>query len=300
MIAVILLFFNSGAFALDRTSQLPIPWNQKQALFDKLDPKMIDTGERLFNDPLLSRNKRVSCASCHQAHFAFSNGLENAKGLSGIKTEYNVPVLFNRIESKLQFWDGRTHSLTEQVLQPIANAKEMDLSVDKALARLNASPYYRKAFGGPVTRELLETALVSFISSLASGGSRFDRFEAGASTALSAGEQEGKKLFFEKFKCVRCHSGPGFTNESLSLRCGSTDASYATLYKVPTLRNLASSQPYLHNGHLEKLRDVLEFYDQKNNPNGISISKDEKEKLLEFLGTLNAPIVSYRPARAPK
>lgn len=294
MILLFLLLFNFNSFGLERTDKLPPPWDKNQAAFDKLDPKMIEAGEVLFSDKILSRDKTISCMSCHSPAHAFSNGREKALGLNGVETEYNVPVLFNRIDAKLQFWDGRVHSLPEQIFHPILAPKEMGMTEELVLERLNGSARYRDLLGSPITRPLVESALSAFVSSLVSGGSRYDRFEAGEKSAMTLIELEGKKLFFETYNCVRCHSGPNFSNESLARRCGSGEGQYAVPYKVPTLRNLRRSAPYLHNGHLATLADVLEFYDQGNNENGFAIKSSDKAKLKAFLETLDAPIVSYR------
>ena len=294
---LLLFFFCFSSFSradVQQTDHLPRPWNDKQSLFDKLDPKLIALGEKLFFDPGLSRNRKVSCATCHQPAFSYSNGEERARGWRGENTDYNVPVLFNRIESTLQFWDGRAATLHEQIFQPILNIKEMGMDEKTLLERLNVDQSYHALVSQKFTRELIETALETFVKSLVSGDSRYDRYVAGNATALSAEEVEGKNLFFEKYKCSRCHSGANFTNDALSVRCGSTSNRYSVKYKVPTLRNLSSSKPYFHNGRLEKLEDVLQFYDQPNNEHGFLVSLADQEKLILFLSTLNAPVLSYR------
>ncbi|MGZ3722382.1 MAG: cytochrome-c peroxidase [Bdellovibrionales bacterium] len=293
MAIFLILLIGSFSFAVENVAKLPAPWEAKQDSYDKLDVKMIEAGAQLFSDTQLSRNHTISCASCHIPEYAFSNGQVRAKGFQGVETEYNVPVLFNRIGSKLQFWDGRVHSLFEQIFEPIQNPLEMGASEKMVLQRLNSSPSYKKMFGGIITRKLVATALESYISSLVSGNSRYDQYVAGDLSVLTEDEIGGKKLFFETYKCDRCHSGPGFTNDILSLRCGSQASSYSTLYKVPTLRNLRTSGPYLHNGRLNTLEEVLEFYDQGNNEHGFAIKPNDKAKLISFLNTLNAPIVSY-------
>lgn len=287
--------FSFHSWGVEKANHLPPPWQTKQKLFNELDPQLTEIGEKLFFDPNLSNNKKISCASCHLEEFAYSNGQARAKGWKGEETDYNVPVLFNRIESTLQFWDGRAHSLHEQIFQPILNPKEMGMDEKTLLERFNADPFYRRLFQqNKITRNIIETALETFVRSLVSGDSRYDRYVAGDASALIAEEIEGKTLFFEKYKCSRCHSGPNFTNDSLSLRCGGADNGYSVRYKVPTLRNLQSSKPYFHNGRLQSLEEVLQFYNQGNNEHGFLVSPEDQKKLILFLNTLNAPIVSYR------
>lgn len=296
-----LLFVTCG-WAYRWSAELPPPWNKEPEnfRFQEISLKYAEIGEKLFFDPILSRNKKISCGTCHQPQFSFSNGSEKGRGVNGKLGIYNVPVLFNRAGSEKQFWDGRVSSLENQIFHPIQDAEEMGMTEQLALQRLNESTYYREKFGEQITKNSVEKALSHFIRSLVSGGSRYDRFLGGDANALKADELEGKKLFFEKYRCDKCHAGPNFTNEQLSGRCGTEEkatdtAKYGQSYKVPTLRNLATSAPYFHNGKLRTLMDVLEFYDRPAG-DGIAgrITKEEKEKIVKFLETLNGEIIFYK------
>jgi cytochrome c peroxidase len=279
-------------YAQTVTHVLPPPWEKYAEKLDKLE--YVDAGEKLFSDPMLSKKNTISCATCHVPSRAFTNGLPTGFGLNGKPTLNNVPALFNKFDSTIQLWDGSISSLREQVLRPALDHDEMDMSKELILKRVNASAGYQKLFGKPITIEMIETALTNYILSLVSGGSKYDLYVAGDTTALTEEELAGKKLFFEVFHCDRCHGGNNFTNEKLEPRCGTT-VSYGHSYKIPTLRNLKLTYPYLHNGRLNSIEEVLEFYNQPNTGDkGFSITSDEQKKLKLFLDTLNSDVRVYK------
>ncbi len=251
-------------------------------------------GRSLFNDRRLSVDGTISCASCHQPGRAFSDGRTTARGVNGRVGVRHVPALINRGYGRAFSWDGRHGSLEAQVLAPIEAADEMGSSVPSAAARVGLTP------------EAMGDALASYVRSILSGGSRFDRFVSGDRDALSAIEREGLRVFRGKGNCTACHVGPNFSDErphntGIAWRAGPpTDAGAgAGAFKTPTLREVARTPPYMHDGSLATLVDVVEFYDRGGQPNPgldeeirpLKLTADEKAALLAFLGAL-AGVVS--------
>jgi cytochrome c peroxidase len=249
-----------------------------------LTAEKIELGRRLFFDRRLSRDGSVACASCHDPERAYSDGLFGRRG------RRNAPALINRGYGRLFFWDGRAASLEEQALLPIQDHNEMDLSLAEVSARVNLAP------------EEISRSLASFVRSILSGNSRFDRFVNGDRNALSAEEQSGLQLFRDKANCTACHVGPNFTDEKLHNtgiawrdgRFADSGAGHGD-FKTPTLREIARTAPYMHDGSLAGLNDVIEYYDRGGNANPqldpelhpLHLSEDEKRSLVQFLRSLS-------------
>jgi cytochrome c peroxidase len=274
----------------------------------------IALGEKLFFDPRLSKNGRISCATCHEPSRSFSSGQRVVTGVEGIAGNRNSPALINRHFSTAQMWDGRIPSLRDQVTVPIESELEMHQSLENAVTFLNRNSslkrQFERVYQAPPDVELLKSALAAFVGSIFSGNSRYDRFQAGDKNALSPLEKTGRELFENKFKCVSCHSGFNFTNEKVMESCASkepADGPYQHKYKVPTLRNLALTAPYFHNGRLETLEEVLDFYegcarvDKDGKPetgsSPLVILPEEKKALISFLRSLDGEVVSVSPER---
>jgi cytochrome c peroxidase len=255
-----------------------------------LTAEKIELGRRLFFDRRLSRDGSVACASCHDPERAYSDGRAVAVGVFGRRGRRNAPALINRGYGRLFFWDGRAASLEEQALLPIQDHNEMDLSLAEASARVNLAP------------EEISRSLASFVRSILSGNSRFDRFVNGDRNALSAEEQSGLQLFRDKANCTACHVGPNFTDEKLHNtgiawrdgRFADSGAGHGD-FKTPTLREIARTAPYMHDGSLAGLNDVIEYYDRGGNANPqldpelhpLHLSEDEKRSLVQFLRSLS-------------
>lgn len=258
----------------------------------------IALGRRLFFDRRLSRDGSIACSSCHDPERAFSDGRSVAIGVFGRQGRRNAPALINRGYGRSFFWDGRVATLEEQVLKPIQDPNEMDMSPSEAAARVSLTP------------KEISRALASYVRSILSGDSRFDRFINGDRSALSVEEQAGLQLFRGKANCVACHVGPNFTDERLhntgvAWRDGKfTDAGAGQgNFKTPTLREVARTAPYMHDGSLATLEDVIEYYDRGGNRNPgldpeirpLHLSSAEKQNLVAFLRCLNGTI--YEPSR---
>jgi cytochrome c peroxidase len=234
-------------------------------------------GRRLFYETSLSRTREVSCASCHRQEYAFSDPNPVSSGIEALQGTRNAPALVNLAWSERFFWDGRAASLEEQAGKPIENPVEMDLSLDDAVARLSEEPSYVKdfesTFGEPVTTDTLRKALASFVRVLVSGNSPYDQHLAGDDRQFDAAAARGEELFFsEKAECFHCHpqgalTNDGFFNNGSYLEGGDEGRKGVTgrsgdlgKFKVPGLRNVAASAPYMHDGSLATLREVVEQY----------------------------------------
>ena len=253
----------------------------------------IGLGRRLFFDRRLSRDQSVSCGSCHDPQRAFSDGRAVAVGIFGRVGRRSAPAILNRGYGRLFFWDGRAQSLEDQVLEPIQDTNEMDLSLGEAEARVGLS-------ANDIAR-----ALASYVRSILSGDSAFDRFVNGDRTALSEEQRLGLQIFRGKGNCTSCHLGPNFSDERLhntgvawnGERLTDEGASHGD-FKTPTLREIARTAPYTHDGSLATLEEVVDFYDRGGRPNPsldpeihpLALRNDEKRALVAFLKALSGTV----------
>lgn len=254
-------------------------------------------GERLFFDPILSRDRSVSCASCHKPEHAFADNVAFSTGVRGQLGNRNTPSVMNGAGRLDFFWDGRASSLEEQALGPIANPKEMDLPLTEAVARLNTDPSYaaafEKIFKGPATEKALALALAAFERTLETANTPYDRYVAGDDSALTPAAARGRLLFIGKANCSSCHSGEDFTADRLKNiglyngknltdpgRAAITkDPAHTGLFKIPSLRNVAVTAPYMHNGMFRTLREVVEYY---NTPEAFVQGSINRDKALDL------------------
>jgi cytochrome c peroxidase len=244
-----------------------------------LTPAKVALGRRLFHDPLLSADRSLACASCHRPELGFSDTLAVSPGVDGRVGRRSTPTLLNRAYGRAFFWDGRAETLEDAVLRPIRDPVELALPLAELVRRLDAEPAYREAFrrafpGESVTQENLGRALASFVRTLITGDSPADRFAAGDSTALTREEREGRRLFFAEARCAQCHAGPNLTDEEFhntGVASGSADPGrYAVSgrdedrgrFKTPTLREVGRRPPFMHDGSLRSLEEVIDFYDR--------------------------------------
>jgi cytochrome c peroxidase len=290
---------------------LTIPKGLKELTIPKDNPltaEKIELGKLLFFDPRLSIDNSVSCATCHNPKFGWSNGEAVATGVRGQKGGRSAPTIINSAYQTFQFWDGRALHLEGQALGPIQNPIEMDLKLDVLVEKLNKIDGYRtrfqKVFGTDVTPEGIAKALASFERTILCGDAPYDRFKAGDQKALSAAAQRGMKVFFNKGHCSSCHTGHNFTDGAFhNLGVGvhkdsdvgrfsetKQDGDRAS-FKTPTLREIARSAPYMHDGSLKTLEDVIEYYDKGGTSNpqldeeifALNLTAQEKADLVTFL-----------------
>lgn len=273
-------------------------------------------GERLFFDPILSGDRTISCASCHKPEHAFADTTAVSTGIGGHQGRRNTPSAMNTAGRMDFFWDGRATSLEEQALGPIANPDEMGLPLKDAVARLNAeekyAAWFAKIYHGPATEKNLSLAVASYERTLETGNTPYDRYVAGDDSALSSSAVRGRLLFIGKANCANCHSGEDFTadrHKSIGLYNGkelndtgrfevTKNPEHLGLFKVPSLRNVAVTAPYMHNGMFKTLREVVEYYSHPDQvvkgsinrdkalDQGMNLSEDEVSDLVAFLEAL--------------
>ena len=231
-------------------------------------------GKLLFFDPRLSGDNSMSCATCHLPEKALADGLPTAKGHGGKSLARNTPSLLNVAFFERFFWDGRAKTLEEQALGPITSPDEMNQDLEELEKELNAVPGYVKqfaeVFGTQVTRDGIAKALAAFERSLVTGRSPLDRYLAGDKSALSAEAKRGMELFVGDAGCIRCHQGPLLSDGKLyRLGIGTGDEGLAAVtkkkgdggkFRTPSLRNVAQTAPYMHDGSKKTLDEVVEFY----------------------------------------
>ena len=306
----------TSQLALLRTPAFTVPAGWPQPVYDFRDNPITAAGfalgRELFHDPKLSRDGSVSCASCHQqfaafAHYdhAVSHGIDNRNGAR------NAPGLFNLAWLPQLMWDGGAHNLEVQPLGPIANPVEMDAKLPALLDRLRADPAYPKrfeaAFGTPdIDSQRMLKALAQFTGTMISADSRYDRYVGGDASALNATEQAGLAAF--RTRCASCHVEPLFSDFSYrdnGLDAAPRDAGRATVtarevdrgsFRVPSLRNIGLTPPYMHDGRFDTLAQVIDHYRSGVASSdhvdpllraGLPISDAERAALLAFLPTLD-------------
>jgi cytochrome c peroxidase len=287
-------------------------------------PAKIALGKRIFEDPQLSANGRVSCASCHDARLSFTDGEALGKGVSGKRLARHSPTLWNAAFSPLLFWDGRATSLEDQAKFPVSHPDEMGASLEAGAERLATDESYRTAFAtvfpdakGAITAELMARAIAAYERTLVSPPTFFDAWIAGDAKALGASEQRGFAIFTGKGKCSVCHSGFALTDHSFYDIGLPTDdegrgkildlAGTRHAFKTPTLRELAWTAPYMHDGSLATLEDVVRFYEAGgvdrpskagDLPKALQLTDTERQDLIAFLEALSSdapPEASQEP-----
>jgi cytochrome c peroxidase len=277
----------------------------------------IALGRRLFHEARFSASGAMSCASCHTPARAFTNGRVIVSGPRGITVRRNVPSLINRAYGASFFWDGRAASLEEQVVQPLVEPREMAATPDGVLSIVRADGRYRRqfadAFGRAPAFEDVARALASYVRSIRSGDSPYDRFRAGDRSALTPAQRNGLAVFLAKGQCWVCHAGMNLTDErfhntGVAFRPDAVfDPGRAAVsgkdrdqggFKTPTLREVDRTAPYMHDGSLATLEDVVDYYDRGGAPNPnldklvrpIGLSIGEKADLVAFLHSLNGRV----------
>lgn len=284
-------------------------------------PEIAELGRRLFFDKNLSSTKVVACATCHVPDRAFANGEPKGVGVHGRSTKRNVPSLLNVAYRPLLQWDGYAGTLENFVKYPLSSYNEMDFHyLDEVIEYLRSRPEYVKEFralmgADPIEFEAVATALATYQRTLVSANSPFDRYYYGRDeAALSAEAKRGLKLFQGRAQCSACHlvsdrhalftdfkyhsNGVGYdTKEKSDTDVGLGGISFNDnngLFITPSLRNVAETRPYMHDGSMQTLEEVVEFYNRGagNSPHRdprlkpLSLSPQEKKDLLAFLRSL--------------
>lgn len=284
--------------------------------FIRQDDDITILGERLFNDPILSSDSSISCASCHIAEFAFSDTVPLSKGVEGRIGLRNTPSAMNQKFRSTFFWDGKASTLAEQAIFPIENPLEMNLPIEEAVKRLKDNPSYSRSFktifGKEPDAESIGLALSAFQETLETSNSPFDRWMNDEPNGMSEAAVRGRELFMNEALCFDCHSGPDFTNDdfrNIGLFNGKdlNDSGRAAIsknpddlgkFKVPGLRNVAVTGPYMHNGMFETLKEVVNYYNHPTNivpdpqnadslvKKPLNLTPEQEDDLVEFMKAL--------------
>lgn len=295
------------AIPLGLDHQRPIPRD------NPLTEAKVRLGRRLFFDPVLSGDRSLACASCHQPAHAFSSADRVPSGIGGRRLARRAPTLLNRAYGTAFFWDGREPTLEAQALRPITSPTEMGARLEDVLGRLRSDRSYRDefraAFADGITAANLARGIASFERVLLTGESPVDRFRAGQVSALDEKERHGLWLFESRGRCWRCHAGPNFTDEAFHNTGVSWGQPTGDLgrygwtkkeedrgrFKTPTLRALTDRAPYMHDGSLNTLEEVVDFYNQGARPNPhldpaiapLGLTREEVQDLVAFLRALS-------------
>ena len=307
-------------------------------------------GKALFFDPILSENNKRACASCHQPEKAFTDGMKTSNGfLEGEMLTRNAPTVINSALQRNYFFDMRADHLEGQIGHVLANKKEMQSSFESAIKKLNSSveyvEWFRRAFSGKedtvISKTSIENAISEYERTLVSLNSRFDRNVRGEEKSFTAEEKKGLNVFMNKGRCATCHYLPLLnsvvppyytrsefeiigTTKTADLRHPELDSDkgrgglYGTeifmhAFKTPTLRNIALTAPYMHNGTFENLEQVVEFYNkgggaglgldvsnQTLSPDSLKLSETDKKSLIAFLNSLtDTANMTLKPLRLP-
>ena len=317
-----LLASGVGRLAAEDALGVPDPATIEYPEGGRPSPEEIELGKTLFFDSRLSINHRESCASCHNPSLGFSDGMAKGLGAMGAGLGRNAPHLYNLAWSTVFFWDGRASTLEDQALEPIQSPGEMNLPLDSLIARLRRVTAYRerfaKVYGKPgICKENVGRAIAAFERTLISDNSAFDKYMRGNAGAMGPDAVRGLELFQGKARCIQCHSGPNFTDESFhNIGLGDGDIGRAKIlsgatakgaFKTPGLRNVALSAPYMHDGSEPTLESVVRFYSKggavaygrDNLIKPLHLSEGEIRDLVAFLGALTDPI-RIDPPEIPK
>lgn len=306
-----------------------------------LTKSIVQLGKKLFFDPKLSKNNNISCGSCHKQAGGFSDEAVFSKGTHGELGKRQSMALFNLAWHRNGFfWDGRARTLKDQVLMPVQDHLEMDLDLNTLVQRLATDveydDYFIRAFSSKeANTDRIATALEKFLLTLISGNSRYDQFKKGKAQ-LTAQEMAGMELFFGEFdpflnkkggECFHCHGGLNFTNDlymnnGLDAPANINDKGHFLVtnnpehegaFKVPSLRNIANTAPYMHDGRFKTLEEVVEHYNSGvkngattdellhyNISHGLQLSKEQQDALVAFLKTLSDPDFLNNPNYQPE
>lgn len=302
------LAFLLAAGAVDANEPItPLP-SQPVAVSSELS----GLGDQLFHEPMLSKNNTISCASCHDLRRGGVDGRVRSIGIDGQEGDINAPTVYNTVFNFRQFWNGRRRTLEDQVGGPIEHPKEMGSTWKDVVTKLNSGRYrslFEKVFPDGVTEKNVRIAIAAFERTLVTPNSRFDQFLRGKVDALTAQEKAGYQRF-KSFGCVACHQGVNvggnmfqsmgvmgnyfkdrgtpITDADLGVFTESKQASDKFVFKVPSLRNIALTAPYFHDGSAKTLRQAVAVMAKYQL--GRKLSESEIDSIVSFLQTLTGDV----------
>ncbi|HFC53115.1 MAG TPA: tryptophan tryptophylquinone biosynthesis enzyme MauG [Gammaproteobacteria bacterium] len=294
---------------------------------NKPTPERITLGKMLFFDPRLSGDGNMSCATCHNPAFGWSDGLPTARGHKSMVLGRATPTVINTAYNTIQMWDGRKRDLEDQATGPMEASVEMNSDFDRLFRFLNGNRGYSEAFakaypGEGINKETLAKAIASFERTILSNDSPFDRWVKGDASAMTEQQVRGFRIFVDpnKGNCAICHSAPNFTDNGFHNLGLASDAGEDAdpgrfaqkpikilkgAFKTPTLRDVALTAPYFHDGSAQTLMDVVEHYvrggvvKERLSPNirPLDLTAREKEDLVAFLEALTT---RHEPVTLPE
>ncbi len=305
---------------------------------NQLTEQKVLLGRMLFHETMLSKDGSQACASCHLQVDGFSDPERFSLGVEGLRGNRQAMPVFNMAWHTNQFfWDGRANLLRDQALKPIQDPLEMNETLENVIAKLGDSKMYRDQFvraydSEEVTEEKLALALEQFMLSIVSNQSKYDRYLAGEEE-LTESEERGRMLFETEYNpffpdlsgadCVHCHGGKNFENDQYMNNGLDTDANFTDIgrekvtlssadrakFKVPSLRNVAITAPYMHDGRFQTLEQVINHYNQgirnsstvdptveNTRETGLFLTPQDKMDLINFLHTLTDEVMMNEPA----
>ena len=300
----------------------PIEFRDLPAFLGPLEPPVaprdnpttdekIELGRMLYFDPRLSGNGTVSCATCHNPALGFSDGQAKSIGINGTVLGRSSPTVLNAAHYRAQFWDGRATTLEEQAKGPLLNPNEMKGDAAAMIKSVTAIAAYRdrfmKVFGTSPSFDNVANAIAAFERICVDQDSPFDRYARGDDDAITEQARRGLEVFTLQGRCASCHSGANFSDSKFhniglpdadeGRAAISKDKSDQKAFKTPTLRNITLTAPYMHDGSLKTLREVIDHYvDVPKNPANkgklsplmpvIDLTEQEKQDLEAFLKSL--------------
>jgi len=321
-----------SAFSQATSSNLPKVDDYLRSKFEVLGPvpipvenqpteNKVKLGKMLFYDKRLSGNNQVSCITCHNPDLEFTDGRKIAIGVDNSVGKRNTPTVINTAYFQKLFWDGRASSLEEQALGPIQNPVEMNQNLDDLVKELNEVPEYKKlfseSFNGKISKQHIAEALASFERTLVEKNTPFDQYMNGDDNALTTQEKLGMEIFAGKGNCLTCHAGASFSDnnfDNIGVNNGDLGRFEVTKlaedkgkFRSPQLRNLKYTAPYMHDGSLKTLEDVVKFYSDGKHVDKftsedfqpLNLSDKEQVALVSFLISMSGEPFKIDPPTLP-
>ena len=321
------LWRRAGRVRVDSVSSLPGGLGRLPALPDDpenpLTPAKAELGRQLFEDARLSGDESLSCASCHPKEMGYADSMRLSEGAGGQPMPRHTPTILNAAYYRYINWDGKFANVPQLVLGVLANPRNMNMQDESVLvARLESVPEYRaqfrEVFDGPPTKQRVALAIDAYVRRLTTPNSPFDRYAAGDPRALTDAQKRGLVLFVGKADCAMCHRGPNFADDqfhALGITGADTGRFKVTgveadryAFKTPTLRNVALTAPYMHDGSVSTLREVIDFYNAgggAQRPKStllrkLDLNEREKADLEAFLESLTGTVEKTETQTAAK